>query len=305
MSIIFGYACISDLNPKIKTGSTSTLTYINRLGEPDRSKHLRPKALANLESLKKLLLRNAQNNIRAYRLPDSLLPMADLGYYDIAEFEPLLRECGAIANQHDIYLSFHPSQFFVLNSATPRVVDSTIKNLEIFAKILHMMQLKNHPTLLLHVGARSTYRTIEAAADAFCTHSTRLSPLVLQYLAVENDQSAHSIYSCLRIHNQIGIPVVFDSAHWAYNPTSGIQFDEAVALSLSTWGSRVPKVHISSELEGSNRHAHADYIAREDAAQMYSALQSADKVILMVEAKKKDSAVQKLPFYSTLEGRSI
>lgn len=307
MSIIFGYACISELNPTIKTGSTSTLTYINKLEPSLRGDYLRTKARDNLRALKKLLLRNAQEDIRAYRLPDSLLPMADLGYYDISEFEPQLRECGEIANQHNLYLSFHPSQFFVLNSATPHVVQNTVKNFDIYAQILEFMQLKNHPVLLTHVGARSTYRTQMAACQAFCDNFSLLSPLAQKFLCVENDQTSHSIDSCMYIYKCIGIPVVCDSAHYAKNPVSELNLTAAIAQALSTWGERTPKLHLSSEREAQGRHAHADYIKQEDYIEMIRAIQNlqwsqqkatgsmqVQDVIIMVEAKLKDEAVVRL-----------
>lgn len=300
MQIIFGYACISELHPTLKTGSTSTLTYINKLPLEKRGDYLRPKARENLKALKTLLKKNAENNIKAYRLSDSLLPMADLGYYDTLEFAEDLWECGKIANEHDLFLSFHPSQFFVLNSTTPHVVENCVKNFNIFAEILTLMQLKNKPVLLTHVGARSTYSTNVAACEAFAKNYELLSPEARSFLAVENDQSAHSIDSCMTIHQIIKIPVVIDSAHYAYKPFADVSFEHATRLALSTWGNRVPKVHISSELEGSTRHAHADYILRDDAAKVYSALKQSgvEKVILMVEAKKKDRAVQALAFYN-------
>lgn len=302
MQIIFGYACISELNPTIKTGSTSTLTYINKLPEHKRGDYLRVKARANLAALKTLLKKNAERNMMAYRLPDSLLPMADLGYYDTLEFAQELWECGQIANQYNMYISFHPSQFFVLNSITPHVVENTIKNFNIYAEILTLMQLKNTPVLLTHVGARSTYPDMQSACEAFCQNYQRLSPQAQSFLAVENDQTCHSIDSCLLIHQTIGIPVVIDSAHYAYNPTLELSFEQALVASLATWNNRIPKVHISSELADSPRHAHADYILREDAIKVYDAIKNseASKAILMVEAKKKDRAVQALPFYSTI-----
>lgn len=297
MQTIWGYACISELNPTIKTGATSTLTYLNRQPEQSRGRYLIDKAKLNILNIAKLLKANALNGIGAYRMPDSFIPMADLGYYNIAEqFADSLAHVGTMANFFNISLSFHPSQFFVLNSATPHVVDSAIKNFNIFAEILDLMQLDNHPVLLTHVGARNTYSTREAAVDAFCKNFERLSPSAQKYFAVENDQSAHSIDSCLDIHNKIGIPVVIDNCHYNYKPTDGLSLADATKLALSTWGNRIPKVHLSSELVGSPRHAHADYINPTDYDAFYSAIKSAgiDKAIIMVEAKKKDKAIQQL-----------
>lgn len=294
--IIWGYACISDLHPAYKTGSTSTLTYINRLHESQRGEYLKQKARANLAALEQLLIKNAKNKIKAYRMPDSLLPMADLGYYKVSDFASRLKDIGDTANKLDSFISFHPSQFFVLNSATPRVVDSAIHNFNIFAEILEAMELKNKPVLLTHVGARSTYASTKAACDAFCEHFKRLSPAAQSYFAVENDQSAHSVDSCLYISSKIDIPVVVDNAHYAYKPVKDMSFAKALHLASKTWKDRVQKIHLSSELEGSTRHAHADFIKQEDWKTTLSSIQRAgiDRAIVMVEAKKKDRAVQQL-----------
>ena len=297
MKHIFGYACISDLNPRIKVGSTSTLTYINKLPESQRGSYLLAKARNNIDNLKLLLEHNRQHRIKAYRLPDDFMPMADLGYYDILKhFSADLAAIGQLANRYDMFLSFHPSQFFVLNSATPHVVDNAIHNFNIFASILDAMQLRNKPVLLTHVGARSTYPTRELAVQAFCDSFQRLSPAAQRFFAVENDQAAHSIDSCIDIHNQIGIPVVIDNAHYNYKPVDGLSLADATKLAMSTWHNQVPKVHLSSELAGSPRHAHADYVLKQDFLDFYKAIKSTgiQRVIFMVEAKKKDRAVIQL-----------
>ncbi len=297
-NIIWGYACISELNPTIKTGSTSRLNYINKLPLSERGIYLKRKAMANISALKQLLLKNAENKIQAYRLPDSFLPMADLGYYSISDFSKELEEIGQLANRLNQYISFHPSQFFVLNSINPQVVKTSIHNFNIFSDILSKMNLKNKPVLLTHVGAKNSYPSILAATEAFCKNYQLLSETSKEYFAVENDQSSHSIDSCLYINKKIGIPVVLDTAHYNYNPVKDLSLAEAILLSSKTWKNRVQKIHISSELEGSPRHAHADYITQQDFKDTIDAVKKAEieNFILMVEAKKKDKAVKQLRF---------
>jgi UV DNA damage endonuclease len=295
--IIHGYACVSELNPTIKTGSTSTLTYINRQEESTRGPYLQTKAQANINNLRKLLLKNFENNLLAYRMPDDFMPMADLGYYDWKSlYSSQLADIGSLINAYDMHISFHPSQFFVLNSAQDHTVQSTIHNLNIFADILASFKLDYTPTLLLHVGALHSYRNWQEASDAFCANYQKLNDNAKKFLAVENDQTSHSIQSCLRIHEQIGIPVVFDNEHYKFNPTPNLSFDDALAASLATWKDRTPKVHLSSHKEGSTRHAHADWLLPQDYLQVYNIVsQSAHKeVIIMSEVKKKDAAVVKL-----------
>lgn len=67
-----------------------------------------------------------------------------------------------------MFISFHPSQFFLLTSKNPKVIDTSVKNFNIFAKTLSMMKLKNKPVLLTHVGAIKCYTGMEEACEAFC-----------------------------------------------------------------------------------------------------------------------------------------
>ena len=99
------------------------------------------------------------------------------------------------------------------------------------------------------------------------------------------------------IHNKVGIPVVFDHAHYKYNPAPGINQREAVKLAMSTWPKdRVPKVHLCSQAPGVKIHNHADYVDIEDFISLKNDLEGAgvQKVIMMAEVKKKDEAILKL-----------
>lgn len=131
-------------------------------------------------------------------------------------------EVGKIANELNMYISYHPSQFFLLTSKNPEVIKNSVRNFNVFAKILSLMKLKNNPILLTHVGAIKCYSNMEEACDAFCDNFKLLSKEAQNYFAIENDQTSHSIDSCMYIHRKLGIPVVFDHAHYSYNPVKGI-----------------------------------------------------------------------------------
>ena len=74
-----------------------------------------------------------------------------------------------------MFISFHPSQFFLLTSKNPEVIKTSVKNFNIFAKILKLMKLKNKPILLTHVGAIKCYANMEEACDAFCENFKLMS----------------------------------------------------------------------------------------------------------------------------------
>ena len=283
-----GYCCISNLNPKLKCSQASTLKWLTANPDKARAKLLE-KAKSNLHNLEKLLHANYANNILAFRIPEQLLPQADLGYYSITEFAYELNRIGTIANKYNMQISQHPSQYFVLNSKRADVVDKTISNLNLFADILSLMNLNLTPNLTIHVGAKGGYSGTEAL-DAFCDNFARLNSNAQSYLVVENDQNSFTVQDCLYIHNRIGIPVVLDSAHHAFNST--ISLSEAVSLVLPTWGNRIPKFHLSSE-DSQPRHAHADNIELSDYLALANAIGD-HQAIIMLECKNKDEALLQL-----------
>lgn len=291
MKMMLGYCCISNINPKLKCSQGSTKTWLEKNTHEVARAKLLDKAKSNLYNLKKLLHENKANKIFAFRLPEQLLPQADLGYYTIYEFANELKEIGAIANKYKMQLSQHPSQYFVLNSTREDVVEKTVSNLNTFADILAMMELDKTPNLTIHVGAKSGYPSKQAACDAFCRGFDKLNDNAKRFLVVENDQNSFSVNDCMYIHSQIGIPVVLDNAHHAFNP-DGLSLEQAAALVVQTWGDRIPKFHMSSE-DDQTRHCHDDYVNIHDYIAFGKAIQATGIPVacVMLEAKQKDKAI--------------
>lgn len=65
---------------------------------------------------------------------------------------------------------------------------------------------------------------------------------------------------------------------------------------MGTWKDRTPKVHLCSQASGVKIHNHADHIDFDDYQTLKSDIEALgiSKVIMMVEAKKKDEAIMKL-----------
>ena len=105
------------------------------------------------------------------------------------------------------------------------------------------------------------------------------------------------------IHHKIGIPVVFDHAHYDYKKVPGISQREAVKMAMSTWGNRVPKVHLCSQSPSMKIHCHGDYIIPKDYLDLLEDCKASGvkKVIMMAEVKKKDGALAKL--WEDLKGK--
>lgn len=56
-----------------------------------------------------------------------------------------------------MYLSFHASEFIVLNSKTKSTVENTVMNLNFFGKVLSLMKLKNTPNIVIHIGGIKSF----------------------------------------------------------------------------------------------------------------------------------------------------
>lgn len=83
MKVIFGLTCQSCLHPKVSAHGTTTLTYLKTLKKNQQAPYLIEKANSNIASLEILLRKSIENGIQAFRISDSLIPMADLDLFDL------------------------------------------------------------------------------------------------------------------------------------------------------------------------------------------------------------------------------
>src|SRR5947209_16434735 len=103
-----------------------------------------PHLRVSIERLHAVLGYLDRNDIRMYRIASSFVPYAT--HPDLPQFHQQLTECadelgqlGARAKELDIRLSFHPGQYTVLNSERPEVVEAALRDLELHARVLDVM----------------------------------------------------------------------------------------------------------------------------------------------------------------------
>ncbi|BBF43441.1 UV-endonuclease UvdE [Lachnospiraceae bacterium KM106-2] len=294
MAINLGYCCVTMLHPEIRCNRASTKTYLEKMDYEKRKPYLLDKARENVLDLARLLYANEREDIYAYRLSEQLLPQIDLDYYKVSDVKEELKKVGEIANQFQMQLSTHPSQYFVLNSKKEDVVERTIHSLNLFADMFEVMELDKIPNITLHLGMKGGYDTVEEAIDVFCKNFGRFQENTKSYLVLENDHVSFTVDECLKVHEKIGIPIVFDNKHYEWNP--GIySYEDCVKKVIPTWGDRYPKFHLSSDKEG-KKHAHSDYVAVEDYEKMEEAIMKTTirDCYVMLECKRKDEALLRL-----------
>jgi UV DNA damage endonuclease len=258
-----------------------------------------------------------KSNIRMYRMSSDVAPYIthpDLPQFhgQVAESRSELTELGRRANQIGLRLSFHPSQFIVMNAPDSRLRRQSVKDLAFQAEILDRMNLGPEAVIVIHVGG--SYDDKSAAIDRWVACYRNLPESARRRLVLENDDVRFSAADVWNIHERTGVPLVFDMQHHQCLNPERMPWRPTLERFLRTWPERVrPKIHYSSprtqmrEAVRVNRKTgekqtflrsptwtgHADYIHPFDFIRFAAETRDLDFDI-MLEAKAKDLALLRL-----------
>jgi UV DNA damage endonuclease len=239
------------------------------------------------------------NGIKLFRLSSGIIPWGDhldltqLKDYKEIKFE--LKRAGDFAKYWGMRINSHPGPFVVLTSPNENVVNNAIADLEMHGKIFDMMGLSKTTYNNINIHCNGVYGDKQSAMNRFIENFKKLSPSVRKRLTVENDDKAsmYSVKDLMYIHQNTGIPIVFDYHHHQFC-TGGLTEEEALKLAATTWPEDItPEVHYSESkaLHENNPkekpQAHSIYINQ--LPNTYGM-----DVDIMVEAKGKELAI--LPF---------
>lgn len=209
-----------------------------------------PHLRVSLEYIERIFDYLAGHEIQMYRMSSDLAPYAT--HPDMPQFHNMVRECdlelrsaGDRARRAGLRLSFHPSQYIVLNSPDDSLVAKSVWDVATQAEILDRMELGPEAVLVIHVGG--AYGDRRAGCERWIRTWERLPTHARARLVLENDDVRYGPGDALWIHERTGVRLVFDYQHWwCFNP-EGIPMEEALVRMLATWPLGVrPKVHFSS-----------------------------------------------------------
>jgi UV DNA damage endonuclease len=161
-------------------------------------------------------------------------------------------------------------------------------------------------TLVVHVGGAGL-----AGRERFAQRYRALSGNARRRLSVEHDGAGHSLGDLLNLHQQCGVPIVFDALHWELHNPERLALDLALGLALATWPAGVrPEVHLSSPrseahlLPGRSGASarvlpprpgqHADFIDAGALIRLLTAAHGLPPFDLMLEAKAGELALLRL-----------
>ena len=289
---MIGYCCINTSIDKCVNRTMRKATF-------QEKGHLYAGELAwkNLDDMIHILKWNLENNILIYRMSSDMIPwMSEYEFSDLPNFKQIKQKCQAIGNfakKHNMRLSFHPGPFNVLGSNNQNVATKTINELSKHADIMDLMGLDQSHYYPINIHVSATKPDKQTICENFCRNFSLLPKNVQLRLTVENDDKA-SQYSPEDLYNmiykKIKIPITFDQFHYLCATDKPEQLQQALELSLSTWGSVRPLTHHSSSkrIEENDPKikatAHANYI--------YEPIQNFGHVFdTDLEAKAKDKAV--------------
>ena len=190
-----------------------------------------------------------KHRIHMYRMSSDMAPYAT--HPTLTRFHSMVRESaadlaslGRLAREADIRLSFHPSQYIILNSESEDLTRKSMSDLDSQAEMLDRMECGPEAVLVVHVGG--AYGDRPSGRDRWCKNWDRLSEPVRRRLVLENDDIRFSSADVLDIHERTGVKCVFDyQHHFCFNP-EGLPLVPTLARFLATWPAGVrPKSHYS------------------------------------------------------------
>jgi len=227
------------------------------MGKPDlKSQDTRrwqknPHLKCSLELLDKVLDYLKSEKLDMYRLSSDIAPYAthpDMPQFHsmVADSDAELRAFGAKAKEYDIRLSFHPSQYVLLNAPNPELTRKSIWDLSSQAEMLDRMELDDEAVMITHVGG--VYDDHEASRARWIEGWEQCPKHVQRRLVLENDDIRFSAADVLWIHERTGVRLIFDYQHmWCLNPEQ-LDMRETLERFLASWpeGRGRPKIHFSS-----------------------------------------------------------
>lgn len=243
----------------------------------------------NLQRLHGTLTYCHRKAIRLYRATSALFPLSDapVGAAALESLSANLASVGRRAERLGIRVVLHPDQFVVLNSESPKVVQTSKLIMAKHGRAFDLLGLPRSTwsAMILHGGksgrADELVETIRALPDDARTR-----------LVLENDEYAYGAADILDICRRAGVPMVFDAHHHVikegladYEHPSVRRFTAAARDTWSDPGWQM--VHLSNGKDGVADRNHSEFITAFPSA-------FADVPWIEVEARGKEIAIERL-----------
>ena len=244
----------------------------------------------NISDFTKIIDYNIQNDFLFFRLGSNFIPFAS---HEICQidwkniFKKDFIQLGEKIQKNNIRISMHPGQYTVLNSKNQSVIERSISEIDYHCELLDLMGLDDSAKIQIHVGF--PYEDKAESMLKFTKIYRNLSQNAKNRLVIENDDKFFRVSDCLKIHDMIGIPILFDTFH--FHLLSDEDFLHSFDTVYNTWSKSdgIPMIDYSSQQEDARKGKHSSSIDRNDFIDTMNQLESYDFDI-MFELKDKETS---------------
>ncbi len=222
-----GYPCI---NRSLTCRSSKTFRLASYT-----EKRLHETIKGNLHCLQEILSYNVEHGLLFFRISSQLIPFGShpINTYSWEKvFREDLTKIGTFIKTNHMRISMHPDQFTLINSPSEEIFHRSVGELRYHTAVLDAMALDTSAKVQIHVGG--AYGDKTSSIQRFIQRFALLPKNIQQRLVIENDDRLFSIKDCLLIHNNTGIPILFDNLHHAIN-NNGESIREALLVCEKTW----------------------------------------------------------------------
>jgi UV DNA damage endonuclease len=248
----------------------------------------------NLRWLLETLQFNVDNDLLFFRITSDLIPFASHPVCTFPwqrDFRQDFRKIGRVIKEQKIRVAMHPDQFTLINSPDEEIFSRSVKELLYHAEVLDILGTDLTARIQIHVGG--AYGNKEESMKRFIRRFRTLPVRIRKRLVIENDERMYSVKDCIDIHQETGIPIVFDTLHHRCN-TGRQSMIRAFTSAYSTWkrNDGSPVVDYSSQDDSKRKGAHARTINVRDFRSFLKRTQGFDFDI-MCEIKDKENSALK------------
>ena len=191
----------------------------------------------------------------------------------------------------------HPDQFTLINSIKEEFFERSKKGLLYHAEILDLMKLDTSAKIQIHVGG--VYGDKKASVKRFVARFNRLPDSVIRRLVIENDYKLYDLNGCLKISEEIQIPVLFDIFHHKMNNSASHTLKESFSYIAKSWNEKrdgVPMVDYSSQEPNGLPRQHSETINLEDFGLFLKQTEPFDFDVMLEIKDKEKSAIKAVEF---------
>ena len=293
-----GYPCI---NRTIDCNANSTF----RLKSYSENR-LKTSIKNNLDCLRRILQFNLENRLCFFRISSDFVPFASHPINKFSwqkQFQDDLEEIGEFIIKNRMRISMHPDQFTLINSIKGEIFERSKKELHYHAEILDLMKLDTSAKIQIHVGG--AYGDKNKSIGRFVTRFKMLNDSIIRRLVIENDDKLYDLNDCLKINEQIQIPILLDVFHHKLNKSTTNTMKESLKLAAKSWNEKrdgIPMVDYSSQEPYGLPQKHSETINLKDFGLFLKQSEPLDFDV-MLEIKDKEKSAIKAVNYAIYDWR--